>query len=249
MQGPLRGPQGSANVPAGRGAVRLALFDLDHTLLSGDSDVLWCEFLMAEGVLDRAVFAPRNAEMARRYGAGSVSAEDFCDFYVATLAGRSLLEWQPLCQRFLTEVVAPLIPASAHALVDSHRQQGHRLVLTTATNRALTALTAQHLGIADLLATEVAVDAGNGRCTGRPQGTLNMREGKLTRLRAWLVEHELPASLVGGAVFYSDSVNDLPLLRAVGEPVVVDPDPCLLLEAQAQRWPVLRLDRGPVAPA
>ena len=248
-QGPLRGPGGSANVPAGRGAVRLALFDLDHTLLSGDSDGLWCAFLMAEGVLDRAVFAPRNAEMARRYGAGSVSAEDFCDFYVATLAGRSLLEWQPLCQRFLTEVVAPLIPASAHALVESHRQQGHRLVLTTATNRALTELTAQHLGIADLLATEVAVDAGNGRCTGRPQGTLNMREGKLTRLRAWLVEHELPASLVGGAVFYSDSVNDLPLLRAVGEPVVVDPDPRLLWEAHARRWRVLRLDRGQVARA
>ena len=239
---------GSANVPVGRGAVRLALFDLDHTLLSGDSDVLWCEFLMAEGVLDRAVFAPRNAEMAWRYGEGSVSAEDFCSFYVATLAGRSLAEWQPLCQRFLTEVIAPLIPASAHALVDSHRQQGHWLVLTTATNRMLTALTAQHLGIADLLATEVEVDPGNGRCTGRPQGTLNMREGKLTRLRAWLAEQGLAASLLEGAVFYSDSVNDLPLLREVGEPVVVDPDPRLLLEAEARHWPVLRLDRGRVLP-
>ena len=228
---------------------RLALFDLDHTLLSGDSDGLWCAFLMAEGVLDRAVFAPRNADMARRYSEGSVSAQDFCNFYVATLAGRSLLEWQPLCQRFLDEVIAPLIPVSAHALVESHRQQGHRLVLTTATNRVLTALTAQHRGIADLLATEVAVDAGNGRCTGRPQGTLNMREGKLTRLRAWLVEQALPAALVGGAVFYSDSVNDLPLLRAVGEPVVVDPDPRLLWEAQARRWRVLRLDRGQVARA
>ena len=232
-----------------RPAARLALFDLDHTLLSGDSDVLWCEFLMAEGVLDRAVFAARNADMARRYGEGSVSAEDFCDFYVATLAGRSLSDWQPLCQRFLTEVIVPLIPSSAHALVEAHRQQGHRLVLTTATNRVLTALTAQHLGIADLLATEVEVDAGNGCCTGRPRGKPNMREGKLTRLRAWLAEQGLAASLLERAVFYSDSVNDLPLLRAVGEPVVVDPDSRLLLEAQARRWPVLRLDRVRPAPA
>jgi HAD superfamily hydrolase (TIGR01490 family) len=218
-------------------------------LLSGDSDVLWCEFLMAEGVLDRAVFAPRNADMARRYGEGSVSAEDFCNFYVATLAGRSWPEWRPLCQRFLAEVIAPSIPASPHALVESHRRQGHRLVLTTATNRVLTALTAQHLGITDLLATEVEVEVGNGRCTGRPQGTLNMREGKVTRLRAWLVEQGLVVSLLDGAVFYSDSLNDLPLLRAVGEPVVVDPDPRLLVEAQARCWPVLRLDRGPVAAA
>ena len=235
--------------PGARPAARLALFDLDHTLLSGDSDVLWCEFLMAEGVLDRAVFAPCNADMARRYGEGSVSAEDFCNFYVATLAGRSLPEWQPLCQRFLTEVIVPLIPASAHALVESHRQRGHRLVLTTATNRVLTALTAQLLGIADLLATEVEVDAGSGRCTGRPQGTLNMREGKVTRLRTWLSEQGLAASLLEGAVFYSDSVNDLPLLRAVGEAVAVDPDPRLLQEAETRRWPVLRLDPGRVAPA
>ncbi len=211
--------------------------------------MLWCEFLMAEGVLDRAEFSPRNADMARRYGEASVSAEDFCNFYVATLAGRSWPEWQPLCQRFLTEVIAPLIPASAHALVESHRRQGHRLVLTTATNRLLTALTAQHLGITDLLATEVEVDAGSGRCTGRTRGTLNMREGKVTRLRAWLVEQGLAASLLDDAVFYSDSLNDLPLLCAVGEPVAVDPDPRLLAQAQTRRWPVLHLDRGPAAAA
>ena len=199
---------------------------------------------MAQGVLDRAVFAPRNADMARRYGEGSVSAEDFCNFYVATLAGRSLTEWQPWCQRFLTDLIAPLIPASAHALVESHRPQGHRLVLTTATNRVLTALTAQHLGIADLLATEVEVNAANRRCTGRPRGTLNLRDGKVTRLRAWLAEQGLAASRLGGAVLHTDSVNDMPLLRAVGQPVVVDPDARLLLEAQARHWPVLRLDRG-----
>ena len=124
---------------------RLALFDLDHTLLTGDSDVLWCEFLMDQGVLDRAEFEPRNDDMARRYREGSVSAEDFCDFYVATLAGRTLAEWRPWRERFLNEIVAPRIPASARALVESHRARGDRLVMTTATNRVLTELTAQHL--------------------------------------------------------------------------------------------------------
>ncbi|MES2994002.1 MAG: HAD-IB family hydrolase [Pseudomonadota bacterium] len=221
--------------------MRLALFDLDHTLLSGDSDVLWCEFLMDEGVLERAVFAPRNAEMARRYAEASVSAQDFCEFYVATLAGRSPAEWRPLCDRFLSAVIAPRIPPAAHALVETHRARGDRLVLTTATNRVLTGMTAEHLGIDDLLATEV--ELVGGRCTGRTAGVLNMREGKVERLRAWLVAEALPARLLDEAVFYSDSANDLPLLRAVAEPVVVDPDEALHRHAVAAGWPVLRLDR------
>ena len=222
-------------------APRLVLFDLDHTLLSGDTDVLWCEYLIQRGLLDRAAFAPRNADMARRYADASVTAQEFCDFYVSTLAGRTIAEWRPVCERFLNEVLVPLIPAAALALIESHREHGHRLVLTTATNRVLTELTARHLGIADLLATDVELSAG--RCTGRTLGTLNMREGKLTRLRSWLDEQGLPVSLLAAAVFYSDSVNDLPLLRAVGEPVVVDPDGRLLAVAQALQWRVLRLAR------
>jgi HAD superfamily hydrolase (TIGR01490 family) len=219
----------------------LALFDLDHTLLTGDSDVLWCEFLMAKGVLDRADFQPRNDDMARRYREGSVSAEDFCDFYVATLAGRTLAEWRPWCERFLSEVVALRIPASARELVESHRARGDRIVMTTATNRVLTELTAQHLGIADLLATEVEVVGG--RCTGRPCGVLNMREGKVTRLRVWLAEQGLPAEALADASFYSDSVNDVPLLQAVGHPVVVDPDTRLRAHALSAGWPLLELAR------
>ena len=220
---------------------RLALFDLDHTLLSGDSDVLWCEFLMNEGLLDRAEFGPRNEEMARRYHAASVGAQAFCEFYVATLAGRTLAEWRPVCQRFLAEVIAPLIPPAARALIGSHRARGDRIVMTTATNRVLTELTARHLGIDDLLATEV--EWVDGRCTGRTTGVLNMREGKVVRLRAFLAEQGLPASMLGEAVFYSDSSNDLPLLSAVGEAVVVDPDPFLLGHAEAAGWRVLALLR------
>jgi HAD superfamily hydrolase (TIGR01490 family) len=220
---------------------RLALFDLDHTLLSGDSDVLWCEFLMDRGVLDRAEFQPRNDEMARRYRTGSVSAEDFCAFYVSTLAGRTLAEWRVVCEDFLSEIVAPRIPSSARELVEMHRALGHRLVMTTATNRVLTELTAQHLRIDTLLATEVeVVDA---RCSGRTRGVLNMREGKVTRLRTWLSEQGQSAEALREAVFYSDSINDLPLLQLVGEPVAVDPDPRLRAHAASAGWRCMELAR------
>jgi len=220
---------------------RLALFDLDHTLLTGDSDVLWCEFLMDNGVLNRTEFKPRNDDMARRYGEGSVSAEDFCDFYVATLAGRTLAQWRPWCVRFLNEVVVPRIPQSACELVESHRARGDRLVMTTATNRVLTELTAQHLRIDDLLATEV--ELVDDRCTGRTRGVLNMREGKVTRLRTWLSEQGLPDDALAQATFYSDSSNDRPLLQAVGSPVVVDPDARLRAHALTAGWPVMALSR------
>jgi HAD superfamily hydrolase (TIGR01490 family) len=220
---------------------RLALFDLDHTLLSGDSDALWCEFLIDEGLLDRAEFAPRNAEMARRYRDASVSAQEFCDFYIGTLAGRTPAEWRPLCERFVAQIVLPRIPPAAHALVETHRARGDRLVLTTATNWLLTDATARHLRIADLIATEVALAAG--RCTGRSAGTLNMREGKLLRLQAWLVTQGLASTELRDAVFYSDSSNDLPLLSAVGEPVAVDPDAGLRAHATAQGWRVIELAR------
>jgi HAD superfamily hydrolase (TIGR01490 family) len=220
---------------------RLALFDLDHTLLSGDSDVLWCEFLMNEKLLDRGEFELQNAQMARRYREAVVSAQEFCDFYVGTLAGGTLGQWRPVCERFLRDIVAPRIPASARELVEWHRTRGHRLVLTTATNRVLTELTAQHLQIDDLIATEVQLL--DGRCTGKTTGTLNMREGKVERLRMWLRDKGYPPETLKDATFYSDSSNDLPLLRAVGEPVAVDPDPHLREQALAFGWAIRELAR------
>jgi HAD superfamily hydrolase (TIGR01490 family) len=219
----------------------LALFDLDHTLLSGDSDALWCEYLMQHGLLDRADFEPRNAEMVRRYADASVSVEAFCDFYVSTLAGRTPADCSAWCQRFLDEVVVPRVPASARALVERHREKGDRLVLTTATNRVITELTAQHLGIAELIATEVEI--ANGHYTGRTRGVLNMREGKVVRLHAWLAAQAMPRELLDEATLYSDSSNDLPLLGAVGHPVVVDPDARLRAHALAQGWPIVELAR------
>jgi HAD superfamily hydrolase (TIGR01490 family) len=221
---------------------RLALFDLDHTLLSGDSDALWGEFLMDEGVLDRADFAPRNANMALRYREADVSAQEFCEFYVATLAGRSPDAWRPICEKFLRERIVPRIPMSARELVQSHRELGHRLVLTTATNRVLTELTARYLRIDDLIATEV--ELVDGVCTGRTSGTLNMREGKVARLYDWLQQQGLPRALLADAVFYGDSSNDIPLLAEVGEPIVVDPDAGLRARAIASKWEIMTLVRS-----
>jgi HAD superfamily hydrolase (TIGR01490 family) len=217
---------------------RLALFDLDHTLLDGDSDVLWCEFLMDRGVLARAEFEPRNRQMEADYKAGTVSTQAFCEFYVGTLAGCSPAEWQPLREAFLHERVAPRLLAAGRECIAAHRQAGDQIVLTTATNRFITELTAQALGIEHLLATECELGT-DGRFTGAVAGTLNMREGKVARLREWLAAQGRTLERED-SVFYSDSINDLPLLAAVRRAVAVNPDARLQAEAQRHAWPLQR---------
>ena len=217
----------------------LTLFDLDHTLLDGDSDVLWCEFLMQHGELDRTQFEPLNQQMDREYRAGTVGTQAFCEFYVSTLAGRTREQWEPLRRRFLEAVIAPRLCAAAHALVERHRSAGELVVLTTATNRFITELTAAHLGLPHLIATECELDEA-GCFTGRISGTLNMRDGKVTRLREWLAAQRIDWRDCD-TTFYSDSINDLPLLNAVRKPVAVNPDMRLAAEAAERGWPVLNL--------
>jgi len=217
---------------------KLVLFDLDHTLLDGDSDVLWCEFLMDRGVLERAVFEPRNRQMEADYQAGTVSVQAFCEFYVGTLAGRTPTEWQPLREAFLHECVAPRLLAAGRDCIEAHRRSGDEIVLTTATNRFITELTAQALGIEHLIATECELGA-DGRFTGAVAGTLNMREGKVVRLREWLAPQGRALERED-SVFYSDSINDLALLSVVARAVAVDPDVRLAAEAVARRWVVTR---------
>ena len=219
--------------------IRLTLFDLDHTLLDGDSDVLWCDFLIQRGVLDGVSFAARNAQMAQDYRAGKVGAQAFCDFYVSTLAARTRREWEPLRSEFLAQVVAPRIGAAARALLRQHGDAGDLVLLTTATNRFITEQTAIHLGIEHLIATECELDDA-GNFTGRTRGTLNMREGKVERLHGWLESRGI-AWQDCDATFYSDSINDLPLLAAVQHAVAANPDPKLAAEAARRGWPVLGL--------
>ena len=220
--------------------MRLALFDLDHTLLSGDSDMLWCDFLIDAGLLDES-FRGRNAEMLKRYTAGTVMPVEFCNFYASTLAGRDAAFWAPWRERLLAERVRPRICADARRLVEKHRDAGDTLVLTTATNRVITEPVARELGFEHHIATEV--ELRDGCYTGRTEGVLNMRTGKVDRLREWLAGRGLYESTLKAATFYSDSINDLPLLSVVGHPVVVDPDDRLRAAAERHRWPVLRLDR------
>ncbi len=216
----------------------LALFDLDHTLLLGDSDVLWCDFLMDQGVLERAVFAPRNADIEARYKTGKVDAAEFANFYVSTLQGRSPAQWQSLRQQFLREVIVPRVPQAALDLVAKHQRAGDLVVLTTATNRFLTELTAQHLGIEHVIATEPQLV--DGVFSGATDGVLNMRAGKVVRLHAWLQARG--EDLQGfDSTGYSDSINDLPLLEAVNHAVVVHADARLVAIAAERGWRSLTL--------
>ncbi|MES2098353.1 MAG: HAD-IB family hydrolase [Pseudomonadota bacterium] len=222
--------------------MRLALFDLDHTLLSADSDVLWCEFMIKEGRL-----APQLAEhyqdMALRYDAGTVTPIAYCEFHARTLAGLTPAELRPLRERFFEGWVRPRIPDDSRALLRRRRELGETLVLTTATNRAVSELTAADLGVDHYLCTELEQQAGDGPYTGRTAGVLNMRSGKIDRLREWLLEAGHPERLLREASFYTDSINDLALLSAVKRPIVVDPDPRLESTAHRKGWTVLRLNR------
>jgi HAD superfamily hydrolase (TIGR01490 family) len=220
--------------------VKLAIFDLDHTLLAGDSDVLWCQFLIDRGVLDRAGFEPRNQRMERDYKAGTVGPVEFCEFYVSTLAARTPAQWAPMRQSYLATMILPRISQAARDLVGRHRKAGDLMVMSTATNRFLTELTAAQFGIEHLIATEVELGA-DGRYTGRVSGTANMREGKLTRLNEWLASRQAALSDFESSTMYGDSINDLPLLDAVRVPVPVDPDAQLAAVAAKRGWPVLRL--------
>ena len=225
--------------------MRLALFDLDHTLLSGDSDMLWCDFLVAQGMLSAAERAHAD-EVAARYRAGTVMPNEYCEFHVGTLAGRDAALLLPLRQRFLAQWIRPRIPADARALLQRHRDAGDTLVLTTATHRVVSELTATDLGVDHYICTEL--EQVDGRYTGRTAGTVNMRTGKVDNVHQWLATLGQPAGLLAQATFYSDSINDLALLSAVRRPVVVDPDPRLESTAQLRGWTILRLDREPAAP-
>ena len=218
---------------------RFAVFDLDHTLLDGDSDVFWCRFLMDEGLLDRALFEPRNEAMETGYKAGTVSTQEFCNFYVGTLAGRTPDQWQAWRERFWRERIQPSMYPGTAALLQQHRDQGDTLVMSTASNRFITELTAQGLGVEHLIATECELGA-DGRFTGHTQGPPNMRAGKIDRLQAWLAARGQTLQ-DSECSFYSDSMNDLPLLERVREPVVTNGDERLRAVALQRGWRTLSL--------
>lgn len=214
--------------------MRLALFDLDHTLLDGDSDQLWCDFLIEKGLLDKAIFSAKNEAMARDYKSGAVDVQAFCEFYIGTLTLNTPQAWEPLRQEFLNTWVMPRLCEGGKAQIRTHQAKGDRVVMTTATNRFITELTAAHLGISELIATEAEVK--DGLFTGKALGVLNMREGKVQRLMTWCEQQHLQWTQLE-TWGYSDSINDLPLLEAVSHPTVTQGDAKLRAEATQRNWP------------
>lgn len=219
--------------------VILALFDLDNTLLAGDSDFEWAQFLIEKRVLDREVYEARNREFYEQYKAGTLNIYEFLDFQLKPLSRHPRPQLDAWHREFMERKIRPLITAAARDLVASHQRQGHLCAIVTATNRFVTGPIAREFGIEHLIATEP--EEIEGRFTGRPRGIPCFREGKVVRLTAWLAERGISWEDFKASWFYSDSLNDLPLLEKVSNPVAVDPDDRLRAAAQACGWPVISL--------
>jgi len=218
--------------------VSLAIFDLDNTLLRGDSDHAWGEFLVQQGAVDPERFARDNDRYYQAYVEGTLDIYEFLERHQLrplTQHPRATLDaWRT---RFVRERILPLITPAARALVERHREQGDTLMIITATNRYLTAPIAAEFNIPHLLATEP--EEVDGRFTGKVAGTPCYRDGKVTRLKAWLEEY---GEDLTDSWFYSDSHNDLPLLKLVAHPVAVNPDRQLADHGARHGWARLDLD-------
>ncbi len=217
----------------------LVLFDLDNTLLNGDSDFAWAQFLIAKGVLDREVQEARNIAFYEDYKAGTLDIHAFLDFQLAPLARHPRTQLDAWHREFLDVSIRPMISAQARALVGEHLARGALVAVVTATNSFVTGPIAREFGIAHLIATVPAQE--NGAFTGKARGTPAFREGKITRVDAWLESLGLYFGGFAQSWFYSDSHNDLPLLERVDHPIAVDPDDTLRTYAQGQGWPVISL--------
>jgi HAD superfamily hydrolase (TIGR01490 family) len=215
---------------------RLTLLDLDNTLLGGDSDYGWAQFLIERGVVDAEVYERRNAEFFADYKAGRLDIRAFLEFQLRPLAENEpamLLAWR---ERFIAEKIRPMLLPAGRKLVDERLAAGDLVAVVTATNSFITRPIAALYGVSHLIATEPEVVAG--RFTGRPSGEPCFQAGKLACLHAWLAGLNRKLSDFVESWFYSDSHNDLPLMLAVTHPVAIDPDPVLAAEATARGWPI-----------
>ena len=218
---------------------KLALFDLDHTLLPIDSDYSWGQFTLSLGWSDPATFAQRNDAFYAEYKAGTLDIHEYVRFATQAARLKGPQAARDAHARFMAEVIRPAIRPQALALVRQHQDAGDEVVIVTATNEFVTRPIAEAFGVAHLIAVELAKDA-HGWMTGEIHGTPSFREGKVTRVQAWLAERGLARSDVQVA-FYSDSINDLPLMDNADKPVATNPDDRLRAIAQERGWPVLDL--------
>ena len=214
----------------------LAIFDLDNTLLSGDSDYLWGQFLGEIGAVDRDSYERENERFYEDYREGRLDIMAFLAFSLKPLSQYPREQLDTWHRRFMQEKIEPLITPAAQRLVERHRADGDTLMIITATNAFVTGPIAARLDIPHLIATEP--ETQGDRFTGRVAGIPSFRDGKVRRLESWLAEN---AATLDGSWFYSDSHNDLPLLERVSHPVAVDPDPVLAEQARRRGWPLISL--------
>ena len=214
----------------------LAIFDLDNTLIAGDSDYSWGEFLVNQGKVDVDIYQQKNEKFYRDYQQGTLDIMQYLDFALEPLARLSPEELSALHRQFMAEIIQPMWLPAAVNLLQQHRQNGDFLLVITSTNRFVVEPICSRLGVDDLLATELEIS--DHRYTGKVDGVPTFRDGKVQRLNVWLQERE---HTLTGSYFYSDSINDLPLLEQVEKPVAVDPDDELAEIARQRQWPVISL--------
>lgn len=212
----------------------LAIFDLDETLIGGDCASLWAREMVKLGWADGDSFIAREQELMRQYSAGELAMEDYMAFTLSPLVGRTAEEVAHVVEPFVEEVIEPIFYSDATRCLATHRAAGDRILLISASAHFLVSAIAARLGIQEVLAIDL--EQQHGGYSGNTQGVLTYREGKVTRLQAWLQEH---GESLDGAYFYSDSRNDLPLLQLVSQPLAVNPDPVLQQYAEQSGWPIL----------
>ncbi|MDF0606205.1 HAD-IB family hydrolase [Neisseriaceae bacterium TC5R-5] len=218
----------------------LALFDLDNTLLAGDSDFEWPRFLIKRGILEQQYYDERNNQFYQQYQQGCLDMAEYLAFTLTPLKRFSRQELDALHADYLQEHIKPIITRKARELLAHHAAQGDEMIIITATNHFITAPIARELGVANLIAIDLE-EGADGRFTGNIIGVPSFQAGKITRLEQWLAARQQTLQSYAHSYFYSDSRNDLPLLSLVSHPVAVDPDAMLREHAQAQGWPVISL--------
>lgn len=226
--------------------MNLALFDLDNTLLSGDSDFEWAQFLISKGVVDRELQEAKNIQFYEQYKAGTLDIYEFLIFQLSPLTRHPRAELDAWHREYMDRHIRPIIGEPARALVRQHLANGDLCAIVTATNSFITGPIARELDVPHLVATIPAQQ--DGEFTGKPRGTPAFREGKIERVERWLEELGLYFGSFRRTTFYSDSLNDLPLLTRVTNPVAVDPDPTLDAHARAHGWQIMHLHTGTAVP-
>lgn len=214
----------------------LALFDLDNTLLAGDSDALWGEFLVEQGMVDATYYSRENQRFYDLYKQGKLDIYEFAAFAFKPLAENDMDTLLHLREQFVREKIRPIMTEDSINLVETHRYGGDTLVIITATNSFVTSPIAAEYGVENLVATEPEII--DGKFTGKIAGTPCFQDGKVTRLQEWLNQN--PVDLTHSC-FYGDSMNDLPLLEKVDQPCAVDPDDTLRASALERGWPIISL--------